>query len=319
MLPDIELNQLRRFLAVVEAGSFIGAARQLNITQQALSSSIARMEEGAGVRFLDRKRGGRIALTVFGRLLLARARSQVAMSERTMSEIGLLRDARGGSVAIGIGETMAGRPVASAIRRFHRQQPDVQIRLLEGYTEMMIENLIAGEVDFVAGGPSHDPAHTADLEYRHLFEVRDILAVRRNHPLAGKRDLTLEDLAPFTWMVPAFRGDVYDAILLAYMRAKLPPPNHFIRTDAMAVGSWLCLDDDYIVTVSPDLIGTLLASGALIPLASEETTLVRHAFVITRRDLRLSPPANRLLEEVVFEAERNATKFLNAHDREDHR
>lgn len=317
MSSDIDLGQLRRFVAIVEAGSFIDAAQRLNITQQALSSSIARMEEGAGVRFLDRKRGGRISLTIFGRLLLARARTQIAMSERTMSEIGLLRDARGGSVTLGIGETMAGRPVASAIRRFHREQPDVQIRLIEGYTEMMIEKLIAGEVDFVAGGPSHDPAHTADLEYRHLFEIRDILAVRRGHPLANRPDVSLEELADYTWMVPAFRGDVYDAILLAYMRAKLPAPKHFIRTDAMAVGTWLCLDDDYIITVSPDLIGSLLSFGALQPLTIRETTLVRHACVITRRDARMSPPANRLLEEIVFEAERSATDLLSPHARQD--
>jgi DNA-binding transcriptional LysR family regulator len=315
---DIELSQLRRFVAVVECGTFIDAAQTLNITQQALSSSIARMEEGAGVRFLDRKRGGRLSLTIFGRLLLARAGTQIAMSERTMSEIGLLRDARGGSVTVGIGETMAGRPVATAIRRFHCQQPDVQIRLIEGYTEMMIDKLITGEVDFVAGGPSHDPAHTADLEYRHLFEIGDVLAVRRGHPLAGRNGLTLADLVPFTWMVPAFRGDVYDAIQLAYMRAKCPPPRHFIRTDAIAVGSWLCLDDDYIITVSPDLVGTLLDLGALVTLDLTESTLVRHACVITRRDIKLGPAANRLMEEIVFEAEKSPTGLLSPHARQSH-
>jgi DNA-binding transcriptional LysR family regulator len=310
---DIELTQLRRFVAVVEHGSFIEAAQSLNITQQALSSSIARMEDSAGVRFLDRKRGGRLSLTIFGRLLLARARTQIAMSERTMSEIGLLRDARGGSVTVGIGETMAGRPVATAIRRFHAQQPDVQIRLIESYTEMMIDKLIAGEVDFVAGGPSHDPAHTADLEYRHLFEIRDVLAVRRTHPLAGRTGLTLADLVPYTWMVPAFRGDCYDAVQLAYMRAKCDPPQHFIRTDAIAVGSWLCMDDDYIITVSPDMVGTLLDLGALVTLDLADTTLVRHACVITRRDVKLGPAANRLMEEIVFEAERTATGVLAPH------
>lgn len=318
MLADIELTQLRRFLAVVECGSFVEAAQHLNITQQALSSSIAKIEAGAGVRFLDRTRGGKLSLTIFGRLLLSRARTQLAMSERTMNEIGLLRDARGGSVTIGIGETMAGRPLATAIRRFHAQQPDVQVRLIEGYTEMMIDKLIDGEVDFVAGGPSHDPAHTADLEYRHLFEVRDVLVVRRGHPLAGAGKLTLAQLADYTWMVPAFRGDVYDAILLAYMRAKLDPPQHFIRTDAMAVGSWLCLDDDYVITVSPDLVGTLVELGALVTLDLADTTLVRHACIITRRDVKLGPAANRLLEEIVFEAERSATALLSPHARQTH-
>jgi DNA-binding transcriptional LysR family regulator len=301
---DIDLTQLRRFIAVVDIGSFMEAAQRLNVTQQALSASIARMEDIAGVRFLDRKRGGRISLTVFGRLLLSRARTQVAMAERMLGEIALLRDARGGSVTVGIGETMTGRHVATAIRRYHRQQPDVQLRLIEGYTEMMIDKLIAGEVDFVAGGPSHDPSHGADLEYRHLFEIRDVLVVRRNHPLAGARELSLRDLATFTWMMPAFRGDIYEAIQIAYMRAKLPPPRSVVRSDSMAVGAWLCMDDDYILTVSPDMVGTLTELGALVVLDLADTTILRHACLITRRDHRLSPATSRLMEEIIFEAEK---------------
>lgn len=301
---DIELTQLRRFVMVVEAGSFIEAAQRLNITQQALSSSIARMEEMAGVRFLDRKRGGRHSLTVFGRLLLARARTQIALAERMMGEIELLRDARGGSVTVGIGETMTGRHVATAIRRFHRQQPDVQIRIVEGYTEMMIDKLVLGEVDFVCGGPSHDPAHIDMLEFRHLFEIRDVLAVRRTHPLAGARQLSLRDLQDFTWMMPAFRGDIYEAIQVAHMRAHLPPPKRIIRSDASVIGSWLCIDDDYILTVSPDMVGALVELGAMATLDLSETTILRHACLISRRDMRLSPAALRLTEEIMFEAER---------------
>lgn len=300
---DIELTQLRRFVAVVEAGSFIEAAKRLNLTQQALSSSIARMEELAGVRFLDRKRGGRQSLTVFGRLLLARAHTQIALAERMMSEIELLREARGGSVTIGIGETMTGRHVAAAIRRYHRQQPDVQIRVVEGYTETLIEQLVAGDFDFVCGGPSHDPAHAEMLDFQHLFEVRDVLAVRSGHPLADARGLSLKDLQDFTWMMPAFRGDIYEAIQVAHIRAKLPAPKLIIRSDAVVVGSWLCLDDDYILTVSPDMIGPLIHLGGLVTIELADTTILRHACLITRRDLKLTPAAHRMTEEILFEAE----------------
>ena len=301
---DIELTQLRRFVAVVEAGSFIEAAQRLNLTQQALSSSIARMEELAGVRFLDRKRGGKQSLTVFGRLLLARARAQLALAERMSSEIELLRDARGGSITIGLGETMTGRHVATAIRRYHRQQPDVQIRIAEGYTESMIDLLVAGEFDFVCGGPSHDPEHAELLDFRHLFEINDVLAVRCAHPLAGARELSLRDLQDFTWMMPAFRGDIYEAIQVAHMRAKLPIPKRIIRSDAVIVGSWLCLDDDYILTVSPDMVGPLIQLGGLVTLDLADTTIMRHACLITRRDVKLSPAAHRMTEEIIFESER---------------
>jgi LysR family transcriptional regulator of gallate degradation len=199
---------------------------------------------------------------------------------------------------------MTGRHVATAIRRFHRQQPDVQIRIVEGYTEVMIDKLILGEVDFVCGGPSHDPAHADLLEFRHLFEIRDVLAVRRAHPLANSRQLTLRDLQDFTWMMPAFRGDIYEAIQVAHMRAKLPPPKRVLRSDAVVVGSWLCMDDDYVLTVSPDMVGTLIELGALVTLDLNETTILRHACLISRRDVKLNPAALRLTEEIMFEAER---------------
>ena len=104
MIPDLDVAQLKRFVAVVDCGSFAAAARKMNMTQQALSASIARLEKATGVRFLERHRGSAISLTAFGRLLLERARTHLALSDRLMSEIALLRDARGGSIVIGIGE-----------------------------------------------------------------------------------------------------------------------------------------------------------------------------------------------------------------------
>ncbi len=304
MRADIELIQLRRFLAIVECGTFVDAAEMLNISQQGLSSSIAKLEDTIGVKLFDRTRGGRLSLTAFGRLLVARGRAQLVMADRMMSELTLLRDARGGSITVGISETMTGRHVAAAILRFHRQQPDVQIRLVEGYTGVMIEGMLAGEVDFVVGSPTADPHIRSELNFRHLFEIRDVLAVRRTHPLSGRTKLKLADLLDYTWMVPAFRGDVYEAIQLACMRAKLRAPRQIIRSDAIVLGTWLCLDDDIIITVSPDMIGAMVDLGGLVTLDVEDTTIVRHACAITRVDVKLSGSASRLLEEIIFEAGR---------------
>lgn len=303
LVHDLDITLLRRFVAVVECGTFVAAAQKLSISQQALSTSIAKMEELAGVKFLDRKRGGRVALTVFGRQLLSRAHSLIALSDQTLAEIRQLREARGGAVTVGIGETMTGRHVAAAIRRFHNQQPDVQIRLLEGYTEKMITLLLRGEVDFVVGGTEHEPADSNQLHFQHLFELRDVLVVRSDHPLADREDVTLEELRPFTWIVPASRGDVYRQLQLGFIRAGLQPPDRILRSDAIVTGTWMFLDDDYIMTASPDLVDALSTLGVVRKLRILDTTIVRHACVITRRDMRLSPPASRLLEEIVLQSE----------------
>lgn len=301
MIGDVEISQLRRFVAIVESGSFVEASRRLNITQQALSASIARMEDAAGVRFLERRRGSAVELTGPGRLLLARAHTHLAMSDRLMSEIAQLRDARGGSVTVAIGETMTGRAVACAIGRFHHERPDVQIRMVEGYTENFIEGLLLGEIDFVIGSSSYDLADHDDLEFRYLFEISDVLAVRCGHPLADQGRVGLRDLADYGWIVPGARGDTLKAVKLAYLAAGLAPPRRIIQSDAVVIGTWLCLDGDYVVVVSPDMIAALIHLDGMVVLDTPEFSLMRYASVIMRRQSRLSPAAAILLDEILLE------------------
>ncbi len=301
MAAEIEIAQLRRFAAIVECGSFVEAARRLNITQQALSASIARLEDVAGVRLLDRRRGSSVELTAVGHLLLARARTHLSLSERLMGEIALLRDARGGAVTFGVGETMTGRRVAAAVRRFHKDRSDVQIRLIEGYTEDFADRLLRGELDFVVGSPGESLVDVDELEFRPLFLVRDVLAVRREHPLAGRTNLKLGELAPFSWIVPGFRGDVLKAVQLAFIAEGISPPASIIQSDAVALGTWLCLDGDFIVSVSPDMIGSMVYLGAMTILDIEAPGLVRRGGVIYRRHEKLSPAADQLVREIVRE------------------
>lgn len=304
MTPDLDTVQLKRFVAVVDCGGFGAAARQLNMTQQALSASIARLEEATGVRFLDRKRGSGIALTAFGRLLLERARTHLALSDRLMREIVLLRDACGGSIVVGVGETMTGRPVAAAIARFNRQHPDVQLRLIEDYTERLVARLSSNEVDLVVGGPSYALEDSGDFEIHHLFDVEDVLAVRREHPLAGRAEVGLAELARYPWIVPGARNDVFRQIQIAYSREGIAPPQNILRSDAVAVGTWLCLDNDYVICVSPDMIGSLAHVGLVTTVNYPNFGMLRHACLFTRRPAQLTPAAERLMAEIIFEVRR---------------
>lgn len=307
MMPDLDVAQLKRFVAVVECGGFAAAARQLNMTQQALSASIARLEESTGVRFIDRRRGSGIALTAFGRLLLERARTHLALSDRLMHEIALLRDARGGSIAIGVGETMTGRPVARAIARFNAAHPEVQLRLIEGYTEALVPRLATNELDFVLGGPSYALEDSGAYEFHHLFDVADALAVRAHHPLAGRDQVTLAELVDFPWLVPGGRNDVFRHIELAFARAKLAPPRNMLRSDATVLGSWLLLDNDYVICVSPDMVGAYIDNGLIRLLDCPGFGLVRHACLFTRRPAQLVPAGELLMTEIIHEVRQSHT------------
>ena len=103
----MEIKQLRRFLAVVETGSLTAAAPTVGLTQQALGASISNLEKELGVMLLDRGPGGVTTPTAYGMMLVAHAKSILSSENRAREELHAFRDARGGSVRIGIGEAFA--------------------------------------------------------------------------------------------------------------------------------------------------------------------------------------------------------------------
>lgn len=294
---NLNLRQLSRFLAIIEHGSFSEAARHLFITQQALSTSIARLEDAIGVPLFDRGRGGQTTPTVYGRTLIKHARLMLLGEQRAIQELHDLRDASAGEITVGVGEVLAGHVVADAINKLHSQRPDIQINLVEGYSDDMNERLLAGDMDFVAGSMRHETALSNELVHEHLFNMQDVIAVRKRHPLARRHHLQLEDLIGYTWIVPRFNPDEHQLICETFVANNLEPPKCFIRSDTMSVGMSLMISENYLLMTSPVLLGPQFGK-TLTFLDIEMPTLVRSAGLTYRRHALLSPAAETLLQQV---------------------
>jgi len=294
---NLDLRQLNRFLSIIEHGSFSAAARHLFITQQALSTSIARLEDAVGVPLFDRRRGGQTTPTVYGRTLIKHARLLLLGEHRAIQELHDLRDASAGEITIGVGEVLAGQVVADAINKLHSQRPDISINLMEGYSDDMNERLLAGDIDFVAGSMRHDTALSNELVHEHLFDMQDIIAVRKRHPLARRHDLQLADLVGYTWIVPRFNPDEHQLICETFIAQDLDAPKNFIRSDTLSVGMSLMISENYLLMTSPVLLGPQFGN-TLTFLDIKLPTLVRSAGLTYRRHTLLSPAAEALLQQV---------------------
>lgn len=292
---NLNLRHLARFLAILDHGTFSAAALHLHLTQQALSTSIAKLEEQLGVPLFERSPGGRTSASLYGRALARHARALMDGEQRALQELRDLRNAAAGDVTIGVGEVLAGQVIAKAVAQLHAERPDVRIHLLEGFSEEMNQRLLHGEIDFVAGAMRYDPGTSEWLVHEHLFDARDVVAVRRNHPLTRLAAPTLEDLAPFTWIIPAYHSDEYDAICEAFVAARLPAPTRFIRSDTLSVGMSLLLREDYLALAPPTLLGFEPASQLAI-LNVDRPSLVRSAGLTFRRHTPLSPVASALAD-----------------------
>lgn len=295
----MELRQLTRFLAVYDHGSLAHAARELGLTQQALSASLANLEEELGTRLFDRGPGGVTRPTECGEALVPHARSQLEADRRAVEALRRISEGHEGTVTVGVGEAFAGEIIVAAAAAMHAEHPGVRINLIEGYSEHLRHRLYDGEFDFIAAGISSfevDDAFTREQ----IYTTDDVVVCRAGHPLARKRKLTLADLVGYPWLVPYSRPADLDVIVDTFVARNLEPPAHVIGSDAYRIGMQLLTRTDLLLMVSPALVAPEIAGpdAPLTRLRIDEPTTRRHASLISPRNRPLSPAAARLLEEV---------------------
>lgn len=300
----MEIKHLKRFLAVIECGSLSAAAKKFGLTQQALSSSISKLENELGVSLFDRAPGGITKPTQYGRALIRHAHSQIASVDRATEELHAIRDAKTGTITIGIGESFIGDIAVSALSRLHNMRPEIRINLIEGYSEKLLEKLLNGELDFLAGDIGGLYTGT-DLKQELCFSTKDIICARADHPLVGKSNLTLADLQHYTWVVPYSRPSDLKVINEAFISEELEPPRRVIGSDAIMVGMKLLQSNDFLIMTSPGLIenSTDDKTESIHIIDIDRPSVFRHAYLIYSTQRPLSPIASLLMNEIRDECE----------------
>lgn len=189
----MDIRILRYFLAVVREESISGAAESLHLTQPTLSRQLMELEEELGVKLLNRgKKNRRVTLTEEGMLLRRRAEEIVALTDKTISELGTSQDIVTGDVFIGGGETNAMRLIAKISKKLQPKYPLIRYHLFSGNADDVAERLDKGLLDF---GLFIEPANMERYNYLRLPETDTWgLLMRKDSPLAGKERVLAEDL-----------------------------------------------------------------------------------------------------------------------------
>lgn len=302
----MELIQLSRFLAVIQHRSFSEAARQLGLTQQTLSASIRQLEQSVGVPLFQRGRGQSTALTVYGERLANHARSQIALRDKALKDLRDLRDAKAGHVKVGIAETMTGEIVGRAICRVLDENPDVRIEMTEGFSEDLLNLLVRGELDFIASSPISGVPTGDNIVQEHLFTARDVVIASRDHPLANRSRLTVEDLQGFPWIVGPPGRAPEQAIRNAFAEANLPAPR-FLWGKASSTSLAILGRRQYLSLVPQHMIGSQFGDGTYISLPVDKPSVERTACFSYLSDSEPSPIARRLMAEIRLSAEQIVT------------
>jgi len=199
----MELRQLRCFVAVAETMHFGRAAQRLDMLPASLGRHIKLLEESLGNRLLARTTRN-VTLTEAGGSFLEAARDIVERADRLEASFREKQRERTTILRIGAIDSAAAGLIPQLLPHFRDRHPDTDIQLLEQKTIRLLPRLLSGRLDVAIVRPPEvlDPR----LMFRHLFYETAVVAVPDGHRLAGRRTVTVEDMADEPLIVPDRRS-----------------------------------------------------------------------------------------------------------------
>jgi DNA-binding transcriptional LysR family regulator len=254
---DPEVRQLRALLAVVDAGTFTGAADVLGVTQASVSRTVAALERTLGARVLQRTTR-ETSLTPVGAQVARHAR-------RVVEEVAAIRRAaeqRRGDLRIGYAWSALGRHTTAVQRRWSEAHPGSTLLFVQ--SSSATAGLTEGLADVsVLRRPVDDPRLCTAL----LGTERRYAAVAADDLLAGRRSVSLNDFGGRTVAVDTLTGTTTEQLWLS---TGVPAATRLVR----GIEDWL----------------TVVAAGQAVGISSEATAAQHRRPGVVYRPVRDAPP-----------------------------
>lgn len=194
--PVLNLHQLRVFAAVVEQQSVTRAAEQLHLTQPAVSGQIRSLRAYANAPLLVRD-GRRVVPTEEGSALYQYARQVLGATESLQRDLAHIASGEVGRVVVAGNRAYGTYLLPRVLAGFQLAHPSVTVRLLDGPSPEVVEQVAHGEID-IAVVTTHGPI-PAQLKVCHLGDDVLVPVESARHPVSEHGRLTLEQVsrAPF--------------------------------------------------------------------------------------------------------------------------
>lgn len=187
----VTLRQLRTFKTVADASSFSLAAQRLKLSQPSVSYQVKELEEALGLPLLDRL-GKRVKLTEAGTVLYGYARRMLDVLDEATVAVEELRGIKRGSLRVGASTTVGIYLLPAALGAFKKLHPGLVISLEIGTRTRVQDQVLRNELDLAVVGPASKDSELAIIPF---LSDELVVVAPAGHPLAGKRSLTLKDLA----------------------------------------------------------------------------------------------------------------------------
>jgi len=188
-----KLDLYRVFSIVAKNNSFSSAAKDLYMTQPAVSQAMMQLEKELGTRLFNRTPKG-VTLTTEGSLLYEYTNSALGLLDAGEEKLLEFKNLTTGQLKIGVGDTISRFFLMPYLEAFHTMYPNIKLQMLNGTTSEICNFIKSGEVDIgLCNFPIEDPT----LELTACTEVQDIFVCGEKYKTLVSKSISFEDLLKF--------------------------------------------------------------------------------------------------------------------------
>lgn len=193
---NLDLAELRAFIAVADHASFSAAAAELHLSQSALSRRIERLENALGAKLFERTTR-KVALSAVGREFLRRARELLDGLEESMMNIREVAEKMRGEVTVACVPSAVRYFLPQVLRDYHRLYPNIVLRIVDEGANGVLAAVARSEADF---GLNYIGTQEPDVDFEPILKEPFVLACRRDHVLAKRKKVSWAELNEHEYM-----------------------------------------------------------------------------------------------------------------------
>ena len=287
----VKLELYRVFQEVARMGNISAAAQNLFISQSAVSQSIKQLEEQLQVRLFSRSTRG-VVLTSEGKLLLDYVSHGLGLIQCGEEKLAQSRQLLTGELIIGASDTVTKTYLVSRLEAFHQNYPAIQIRILNGTSQMVLDYLHAGQVDIAfASEPKDKDAYSV----RHCFDTHQLFVAAPNYDCDFDHVHSMEEIAAFPLILLERKASsrIYVEQFFQQHGVSIKPEielgSHNLLISLARIGLG-------VACVTEEFSQSGLGRGVILPLRTDFEIPPRSVCMCTLRDVAPTSAANRFMD-----------------------
>ena len=295
----LRLRDLHVLLTVVRSGSMAKAARNLSVSQPAISKAMADLEHILGVRLLDRGPHG-VQATVYGDALVRRGLAVFGELQQAVADIAFIANPAAGDVSVGCNDSLAASLMPIVIERLAIHHPGIAVHLrpMTRPITQEIRHLRERSVEFIIGrGIFQVPED--DLNSEVLFEEPLRVVAGVTSKWVKHRKLQLADLLEAKWIMYPPDEAPGTLVTQAFLQKGLTVPRAAVTTSSFHVREALLRRSDYLTVVPACMLRVFNADRLRIKALQVDLGVgMRPVAVFTLKHRTTHPVADIVIENV---------------------